>query len=105
MFKTWLLVKVAKYVLTHAVVGTLEELSAVDKEEATIGFVIKVVVPVIILEAFKDPMVSEPPDKLDPRVKADVWVTPFIVKILKVEPFMIDAFPMVEDMFASVVPI
>lgn len=105
MFKIWLLVKVAKYVFTHAVVGTLDELSAVDKEEAMIGFVIKVVVPVIILEAFKDPMVSEPPDKLDPRVKADVWVTPFMVKILRVEPFMIDAFPMVEDIFASVVPI
>lgn len=72
MFKISLLVKVAKYVFTHAVVGTLEELSAVDKEEDMIGFVEKVVGPVTIVEEVKEPMVRVPPDKLDPSVKADV---------------------------------
>jgi hypothetical protein len=72
VFKISLLVNVAKYVFTHAVVGTLEELSAVDKEEDMNGFVKKVVGPVKIVEPFNDPMVSEPPDKLDPTVIAAV---------------------------------
>ena len=67
-----MLVKVAKYVFTHAVVGTLEELSAVDKEEDMIGFVKKVVGPLTIVVPVNDPIVSVPPDKLDPRVNADV---------------------------------
>jgi hypothetical protein len=37
-----------------------------------IGFVEKVVVPDNVVGAFDEPMVSEPPDKLDPSVKADV---------------------------------
>jgi len=72
VFNISVLVNVAKYVFTHAVVGTLEELSAVDKEEDMIGFVEKVVGPVKIVVPFNDPMVSVPPDKLDPRVNADV---------------------------------
>ena len=72
MFKISLIVNVAKYVFTHEVVGTLEELSAVDKKEVMIGFVEKVVVPDNVVGAFDEPMVSEPPDKLDPSVKADV---------------------------------
>jgi rRNA processing protein Gar1 len=72
VFNISVLVNVAKYVFTHAVVGTLEELSAVDKEEDMIGFVEKVVGPVKIVDPFNDPMVSVPPDKLDPRVNADV---------------------------------
>jgi hypothetical protein len=72
VFKISVLVNVAKYVFTHAVVGTLEELSAVDKEEDMIGFVKKVVGPLTIVEAFNDPMVSDPPDKLDPTVIAAV---------------------------------
>ena len=86
-------------------VGTLDELSEVDKEEEMMGFVKKVVVPLIVLGEVKDPMVSEPPDKLVPRLRAEVCVIPFMVKILSVDPFMIEAFPMVDDMFASVVPI
>ena len=72
MFKISVLVNVAKYVFTHAVVGTLEELSAVDKEEDMIGFVKKVVGPLTIVEPFNDPMVSDPPDKLEPTVIAAV---------------------------------
>ena len=72
MFKIWLLEKVEKYVFTHAVVGILEELSAVDKKDVMVGFVEKVVVPSIVLEAFDDPIVMEPPDKLEPIVNAEV---------------------------------
>ena len=53
-------------------VGTLDELSVLDKDEFIIGFVEKVVVPSIALVAVEDPMDSDPLVKLSHILKADV---------------------------------
>jgi len=54
------------------VVGTLDELSVLDKDEFIIGFVEKVVVPSISLVAVEDPMDSDPLVKLSHILKTDV---------------------------------
>jgi hypothetical protein len=54
------------------VVGILDELSVLDKDEFIIGFVEKVVVPRIVLEAVEDPMDREPLVKLSHILKAEV---------------------------------
>ena len=53
-------------------VGTLDELSVLDKDEFIIGFVEKVVVPRIALVAVEDPMDSDPLVSLSHILKTDV---------------------------------
>lgn len=72
MLKIWGVAYDAKNEFTQAVVGTLEELSATDKGVVMSGFVEKVVVPSIKLEAVEDPMDSEPVVKLSQILKTDV---------------------------------
>ena len=72
MLKIWGVAYDAKNEFTQAVVGTLEELSATDKGVVMRGFVEKVVVPSIALEAVEDPMDSEPLVKLSQILKTDV---------------------------------
>ena len=72
MLKIWGVAYDAKNEFTQAVVGTLEELSETDKGVVMRGFVEKVVVPSIKLEAVEDPMDSEPLVKLSQILKTDV---------------------------------
>ena len=63
--------KLPKFVLIHDVVATLEELSVVNKGSAFIrGQELNMV------DEFDEPIVIEPPDKLEPTVIADDIFTP-----------------------------
>ena len=63
--------KLPKFVLTHEVIATLEELSVVNKGNEFIrGQELNMV------DEFDEPIVREPPDKLEPTVISDDIFTP-----------------------------
>ena len=90
-----------KNVFTHAVVATLEELSEIDIDVLIFGIMEKVVVPSSVVDAFDEPMVSVPPDKLDPMVIAPFAEVEFIVRTVIVEELIDDEFDVVADTFAT----
>ena len=77
-------------VFTQAVVGIFVELSELDKKEAILGFIKKVVGVFIVKidDAFPEPTASEPVVKLDPMVIVDVSLVACISFVFKCATFV-----------------